>query len=328
MPFNPVVASDSEIAECHAVSSTAFTSDFPTRPFPAVDVFAKQLRAPSPAGPRRFWVARSAGRIVGTAIVVYPEQENLRLAITTVRVLPAARRQGVGTALLDATFAAARDEGRDIIAGQGLKVGGDGEKWATGLGFTLVQEFVGQTLVVTEEVAGLWEVEAPRGFRAVRWIGSAPESLVDTYARARTAIADAPVADSCLEFPNWTPERVRAYETDFRASGSELRTVVAVHEASGRAAGLTELEIRLSRPTIGYQQDTAVLGEFRGSGLGRFLKAEMMRWLAQDRPELGQVVTNTASDNVHMIRVNHQLGYVTDYAVTDAEADIDLLSGR
>ena len=303
-----------------------YAADYPDRPFQPYATFAEQLRMPvSMLGSQRFWAARAQGRIVGTATAAFPERENRQLTITKVRVPPDLRRKGIGTALLRATLADMRSERRGTVTGQGLKVGGDGEKWASALGFRKVQDFVLQTLVVADIDSDLWEVPAPEGFGAERWSGAASESLVAGYARARTAITDAPRDKSSLKFPEWNVERVRKHEADARRRGCELRTVIAVDESSGTVAGLTQMELRPSRPDFGYQLDTAVLPQFRGRGLGRFIKAAMMRWLIADRPDIERVATNTDASNVHMIRVNHEIGYVTDNVVTDVEAHVDAL---
>ncbi len=120
-------------------------------------------------------------------------------------------------------------------------------------------------------------------------------------------------------------QRVRAYEAASRDRGCELRTVVAVHEASGTVAGLTEIEVRPGRNDFALQLDTAVLPEYRGHGLGRFIKAQMMRWLLADRPQMEMVGTTTDAANIHMIRVNHQLGYITADTICNVEAGIETL---
>lgn len=326
-PFDPADAAEEELRGCYRTERAAFLADYPHKQFSAFESYAEQLRRPeSLYGPRRMWTARVAGRIVGTAIASFPEHENERLTVTNVRVAPEERRRGIGTLLLRATLPETQARGRTTVTGQGLPGGGAGERWAAALGFTTVQAFVLQSLVVTEADRRLWEVPAPEGYRCERWVGEAPEALVSSFARARTAITDAPTGDSSLAFPDWSPERVRAHEADLRTRGYESRVVVAVHEASGAVAALTEMVVRLSRPHVGYQQDTAVLPEFRGHGLGRLIKGTMMRWLVADRPEIELMATNTDVGNAHMIRVNHSIGYVTDNRVSDVEASADALA--
>jgi RimJ/RimL family protein N-acetyltransferase len=53
----------------------------------------------------------------------------------------------------------------------------------------------------------------------------------------------------------------------------------------------------------------------RGHGLGRAVKAHVLRWLLADRPALESVETGTDAANAPMIRVNEQLGFVTDREV-------------
>jgi mycothiol synthase len=114
----------------------------------------------------------------------------------------------------------------------------------------------------------------------------------------------------------------------FAAAGQELRVVVAVHEDSGEVAGITELTVRPTAPDQAQQMDTAVRKEHRGRGLGRAIKAEMMRRLVADRPGLARVSTTTASDNVHMIGVNHSIGYVDARGVAHWETSLDELVAR
>ena len=46
----------------------------------------------------------------------------------------------------------------------------------------------------------------------------------------------------------------------------------------------------------------------RGHRLGTLLKTEMLRWVAQDRPELRATETWNSAENHHMLAVNETLG--------------------
>jgi RimJ/RimL family protein N-acetyltransferase len=121
-------------------------------------------------------------------------------------------------------------------------------------------------------------------------------------------------------------DRVRAHEQDLRERGVEQRVVVAVHEATGTVVGLTELELHPNPPDLGFQNDTAVSAAHRGHGLGRFIKAAMVRWLVEERPTIRRIGTSTAADNTFMISVNHQIGFRTVRSMIDVEADLDGLA--
>jgi mycothiol synthase len=106
-------------------------------------------------------------------------------------------------------------------------------------------------------------------------------------------------------------ERVRAAEEECRAQGLVQRAVVAVEEETGAVVGFTEVCLHPRRPDWAYQRDTAVLQLHRGRGLGRCIKAQMLRWLVADCPELERITTTTGADNVNMIRVNREVGFTT-----------------
>ena len=61
-------------------------------------------------------------------------------------------------------------------------------------------------------------------------------------------------------------------------------------------------------PAVAFQEDTSVVGKHRGHRLGLLMKADMLRWCHQERPEVGATITWNATSNHHMIAVNEMLG--------------------
>jgi GNAT superfamily N-acetyltransferase len=324
--FSPELASGQDLLDYHELVLATGRVDRPDEQPPPYEATTGRLTTGwTGRGPEVFWAARRNGRLIGLAIVGFPEDENRGLAMTDIRVHPDVRRHGIGTALLRAALPTMRQRGRTVLASWGLTEGGAGPKWAEALGFRVVHHDVIQMLDIAATDPDLWQVDAPPGYRLARWVSTAPEELVESYAIARTAIHDAPAEDQTYQAPMWTPERVRAAEEDLRRREVEQRVTVAVHEATGTVAGLTEIEIHAIRKDFAYQSDTAVLAAHRGRGLGRFIKAGMVRWLRQQRPEITRLGTSTAADNVHMIRVNHQIGFTTLRSMVDVEAEVELL---
>ena len=326
--FDPNTAPESDLRGYYEVTKAVFAHDGSVLTVPSFESVVTQLRLPTWAlRRRRFWLARRDGLVIGLSLVNLPEAENTGQAEVEIRMLPRARRQGVGTALLRAILPALADEGRHFMSGH-VTVGGDGEKWAAALGFAKVNQIIDQELIIAEADARRWDVPAPAGYRTRRWIGAAPQHIVASFARARGAISDAPTGDSSFQFPEWTVERVRHAEAEAVQRGSEVRLVVAVTEAEGEVVALTELELPRFRPDFGYQQDTAVVPAHRGHGLGRFIKAEMLRWLAAERPAIKRIATSNAASNAHMIRINGEIGFTTAMVLADVEAELSALRGR
>jgi hypothetical protein len=143
----------------------------------------------------------------------------------------------------------------------------------------------------------------------LRFFGRTPDELVDEVARITDAINDAPLDDLELQDEVYPPHRIRAYETAQIESGFRFRRVVARHRATGELAGHTVVTVDSDQPAIGDQHDTAVARSHRGHRLGVLLKADMVRWLAEDEPQLETIDTWNAESNDHMVFVNELLGY-------------------
>ncbi|MFD1147202.1 GNAT family N-acetyltransferase [Saccharothrix hoggarensis] len=325
--FDPGLADEADLAAYYRVVRDSH--DEPDEPAPTYDDVVERLRNPFPGvGPAAHWVVREGYGIVAFGYARFPEEENRRLTVATVVVHPDSRRRGVGTRLLRATLPHLRARGRTVIEGWRVPDGGTAARWAHGMGFRTVRVLAVQALTVAEADRSRWPDALPDGYRAVRWVGSAPEDVVASYAAARSAIHDAPTGTTEFRAPEWTVERVRAAEAELRRENTEQRVVVAVHEATGAVVGLTEVVLLPHGPRTSYQGDTAVLAAHRGHGLGLALKGVMAHWLVSDHPDLERMGTVTNADNEHMVRVNHRLGLATVRTELVIAHDIDLLIAR
>lgn len=273
-------------------------------------------------GPAAHWVAREDGDIVAVAVVDFPGGRNDHVAVVEIVVHPRRRRRGIGTAMLAALEPGLRSAGRRVVEGWGVVRGGPGEPWSRALGFEPVRAVAVQRLVMATVDRSRWPDGAPEGYRLRRWLGTAPPDILATYVRARGSIHDAPLGGTEVRPADWTESGVRRAEAQMREQGIEQRIAVAVEEATGEVAGLTELIVHPSRPTWGYQGDTAVVPPHRGRGLGRCVKAHLARWLVAERPDLEGIQTSTSADNTYMIRVNHQLGYTTDRVLVTVRREL------
>jgi len=320
-------AGHAELVDYHEMTVAVFAVDRPDAPAPSFEALIGRIRTPLPDVDRQsVYLARSGGHLVGSAVVTLTDHENTDQAMVDVRVHPAWRRRGIGTALLHAVLPALRADGRAILVSDGVAAGLAGEHWARALGATETFRMVLQRLEVADAQPALWNIPVPRGYRLRRWIGAAPADLLDSLAMARRAIEDMPQGDSRYEPPAWTAERVRQMEATAAERGIESRVVVAVHESSGDVVGLTEIQLLPQEPVLAFQHDTAVLAEHRGHGLGLAMKAAMLRWLLPDAPGIERVATSTAADNVHMMRINHALGMATKRVMIEFEIPIAALA--
>ncbi|MFJ5991018.1 GNAT family N-acetyltransferase [Lentzea sp. NPDC092896] len=262
-------------------------------------------------GQARYLVARQDGQTVGVLEGFVPEVHNAGHAAGLVVVDPRWRNQGIGTALFQA---GAREAAADVLEAGWIPQHSEGERWALARGFRAVNAMTRQQLVLTDPLPDPGEI--PAGYRVVRWEGRTPEEFVGAYADALNAFKDAPFGDSTLVQPHYTPESLRQEEAAFAAGGTDMWVVLVLH--GDEPAGVTVLHRQPSRPALGDQRHTVVLPAHRGKGLGRLIKAIMLR----DLPGVERITTTTSSTNEHMLRVNHSLGFTDQSTTVDLSARV------
>jgi GNAT superfamily N-acetyltransferase len=262
---------------------------------------------------RAVLLARDGDGIVGDAFVDLPVRENADTASVQVTVHPAYRRRGIGGALWSAALEEAGSAGRRRVH-TGAWVGTVGvdvlERWGaqrSGVGVIrrigLHDTPPGHWNQVREEAAA-----HATGYALEHHVGSTPEQLRGDVVALHAAINDAPRLHPDDEASVWDEERLLAYERAMAGRRQTLYRVVARHRGTGEPAGHSLVCVDEFTPAEAVQEDTAVVLAHRGHRLGLLMKAEMLSWLARDRPEVAHVDTWNNADNHHMIAINERLG--------------------
>lgn len=289
-----------------------WTSAMPPRELPEFGGWVRRQQAPESGWGRSRWVvARENGRIVGYARGYLPTTDNAHLVAGEVVVGEQWRGRGIGTALLRHAL---REANRDTAEASWVPGDSEGARWAASRGFAVVSSLTLQDLVLPDPLPDVGEV--PSGYRLTQWSGRAPEDLLDAYVDALTTARDQPMGDSSIELPAYTRDLVRQEEDDLSAAGVDVWVVLALH--GDEAAGVTVVHRSLSRPFVGHQRHTGVLPTHRGKGLGRLVKAHMLRQLTGIRI----VETETDSTNEHMRQINHSLGFTDRLTTVNLSAPV------
>lgn len=262
----------------------------------------------------RFFLATDGDTPVGALEIDTSEHDNLDLAWVDVDVHPDHRRRGHGSALLAHALEVMGEMGRHLVATGGWE--SDATRgFAAACGLAEKSREVQRRQVLAELPPGLAdEVHADAArhageYELLRIAGYSPEEMLADLARVTESINDAPLDDLEFEDEKHSADRVRGYERAQQESGFRLYRVVARHRGTGELAGHSVAVVDSETPSIGTQHDTAVARGHRGHRLGLLLKADLLRWLADEEPQLVTVDTWNAESNAHMIAVNERLGY-------------------
>ena len=297
-------APDADLLAIHAIEQACLPELVPGEPGRSADEAIGFYRHPPSSVTRRTWFAEEDG--VANLGVHGPTA-----VFAEVLVAPAARRRGIGTALLDALLAGARE--LDLKQVHAHHVTPAGAAFAARAGAVDGQRDVRSLLRLAD--AALPEPALPEGWTFVTWTRRAPDELVESYARARPALDDAPTPDG-MEFPVETIESLRDQEVALERRGREGRVTVAV-DPGGEIGAFTEVRLTPGSP-LAFTEDTATVAAHRGLGLATAVKLESLRRLRADHPEVEVLTTMNAEDNLAMRRVNERIGFTVAATLTTA----------
>jgi GNAT superfamily N-acetyltransferase len=278
------------------------------------DALALSMRHGWDGEPTDHFLATVDGTDVATATYETTTYDNLHVAWLGMDVHPDHRRRGHGSAVLAFLMDRARADGKTSVGMDSWDMPGP-RAFAAGHGFDpkLVSVNRRQHLANVDRggLDALYDdaLAAAADYELVHRVGPTPEEELPALAEMSAAINDAPLDDLDIEDEAYPPERIAAYETAQTARGHVLHRVIARHRATGELAGHTVVAVDTHRPSIGHQHDTSVVRAHRGHRLGVLLKADMVRWLAEVRPQLETIDTWNAESNDHMVGVNELLGY-------------------
>jgi GNAT superfamily N-acetyltransferase len=312
-PFDHERATGAEQDAWYALMLACHRADQPEYPEPTRHTVLARLASPGPARLRLWVAAEDGGPLLGAVVLVLYADQNAHLATIAPRVHPDARRRGTGRALAETAMEAARAEGRRSVVADSRE-GSAGDALATALGFTAALAEVNNLLRLAEtdrDAVRGWAAGAEartEGMRLVRWQGHVPAELMDSYLAARGGMDDMPTGELDLAPERPTPEIIREVEDAIAKAGNRLYVVAPQDEATGALAGYTSVHVHPDDPWAEVGS-TTVLPAYRGRGLGLWIKAAMIEWMATAEPQLTAYSTGNAAGNVHMRRINDRLGY-------------------
>jgi hypothetical protein len=166
------------------------------------------------------------------------------------------------------------------------------------------------------------------GYRVEFCPGGPPAALLEAYAQAKLEGQDGDDSDLDLRPSSSDPQRLRDSLDTLHRRGLKPYIVLAIHEASGAVAGLTEVVVPAQHPERADQYDTIVVREHRGYGIDRAIKARMLFELRTAEPGLREVQTWNAQHNESMLKVNAELGFQADRDWFEYGADVAQLVQR
>lgn len=303
-------APDETLLAIHRVEEACAEGLAPGETWRSADDALGYMRNPPSDEQRHWWLARVGDDAAGMAALYV--HGSSPLGWVHLRVLPRFRHRGVGRRLFATLSEDARRLGLASLGGHHSTP--DGARFAGAAGAKDAQRDVRSVLRLRQ--AELPAPVVPGGYALRSWVGAAPEELARSFAEARNAVDDAPQPEG-QELPPWTVERLRDVEQAVACRNRDIRVTVATADG-GEAVAFTEIRVSAPPARGASTEDTATVAAHRRRGLSLAVKAESLRRLRDDRPDVEVVNTLNAESNVAMRAVNAKLGFVPIATLTTA----------
>ena len=285
--------------------------------------------------PKHYWAVWDENRtdLAGVLCVSWEDYgDNAEMSWIEIDVMPAFRRQKLGATLAQAGVEFAKENSRGLCgfdASNHVPAGWDFLK-AIGAEHKLTGRFSMLKFAdVDRPLLEGWVARAAErasDYEVLRWDGPCPDEYVEAFVNEQNVMNTAPIENLELEDEVFTVERLRDREKMQAHRRIDQSTLVARHVPSGEIVAHSDVWLPQRWPTKAYQNDTGVNPAHREKGLGRWLKAQMLLNLMNERPQIDNISTWNAGSNAAMLGINYAMGFktVSEFGEHQVRADVAL----
>jgi len=331
LPFSPGSASERNIKAWYVLKAAMRHEVLPEDPVFSFNELVQNRLAFDNIYECRDWVAwDSSVKVMIGHCMTYTSrtQLNSERAMFAIDVLKPYRRLGLGDQFMQLITEAAETSGRTLLRGSSNDRCEAGAAFLKRIGAETVLESHQNRLQLKELDRGIirrWLALPDRSTFKIavnEWRGRIPEEHIQEITDFYQAIHDAELQSdgSGQKRYQYTRENVLLGEKKRLAGGRQSIVVYTRAVHSNKLAGLTEISWSPSRPSIISQGYTAVLPDFRGKGIGRRLKAEMLERILRELPQAELIQAGNDDSNNSILSINTELGFKQFIATTTWQA--------
>jgi len=271
------------------------------------------------------------GDIVYAVITEHsPSYEGTKhLAQFNIYLLKDYRRQGIGTQALKLVYDFATDKKKALlITGTDED---DGRSFLNKIGAQIALSGVENRLRLSEvdwQMVSTWEQEGQKRSpdTKIEVYNIVPDEIIEPFCKVLTEIINQqPLGSLDVGEIIITPETLKEQDTMFEKMG-RIQLQMITLEPSGEISGITQMRYNPERETMITQLMTGVQEKHRGRGLGKWLKAYMLKKVKEEFPKVEIVTTGNATTNAPMLSINDRLGFKKHKETVSAQITLEDLA--
>jgi len=333
-PFDPHTASDELWAAFNATRRAIAVELWPDEPVLDDAETRREVQTTNPMVEFRRWVAMEGDEVAGSIRAAFRrpgtanEEDYARFLWAGGGVRASSRRRGVGTLLLREVHCLMHTLDKTVLtmtthAASGhafIKHVGAVEKHCTVEQRAIFADLDWPRLRQWEDGS------TAQGLIWERYAGRVPRDVLVALLPVFTELfADVPLGELETGPIRWEMNGYDLwYETLERVGGAHH--LLLLRAPDNTIAGLSEAGWDIRAPGIVRQQLTAVARPWRARGVGRALKAAMLRQVHERHPEATVIGTNNAEVNAPILSINARVGFRVAWRNVDYQVTRDALN--
>ena len=315
--FDPEYAPDEVWDRFYSFYEQSFKVIFADFPLIAKETLINRLKNSVPHTDQFHWLCWSGKNIIGWGnLFMYKESHpayttNQHIAIVQVRIDQKYWQQGIGTQLLKQCVNKIKTMDRTVVQTQAIH--DTGKKFCNKYGFSLALKAMINRLdlnTVDWEMIEQWQKEGPSRAEGVtiERFNEVSDKDIEEYCLLYTETDNQQPYGEIEQRDRETPASRRAWEEKIKKENGIWTTMIS-RERNGEISGMTEVFYYPDSPTRLDQNLTGVKDKYRGRGLGKWLKAEMLQWIKREYPKVKVIASRNATTNAPMLSINKRLGF-------------------
>ncbi|MBD3191269.1 MAG: GNAT family N-acetyltransferase [Candidatus Heimdallarchaeota archaeon] len=338
-PFHPIDASNELLDKYLEFYFNYLKERDPDDPLPSKDYIKHRYRKKTPQWVFKRWIVFNKGskdKIIAASSCVYTvtgatialkKKDRARIRIIVAKNF---RNQGIGTKLLKIITSELQKTNKRVI--ETTTSFDSGRRFCEKFDGKLITESTESRLYLRRvdwRLINQWRIENQQRNPevSIELFTKIPEKDIEEFCELYTEVTKQEPSEKDYQLI-MTPELRRQREQQWEQENIIWETMIT-RESTGAISGITEISIyQKGLPTNAYQGFTGVREKYRGRGLGKWLKAEMLTHIQNNYPKVKLVITDNTNINAPMLSINRRMGFQFYKKVSEYTFEINQLAQK